>query len=68
MRHNREKRQFYPKISQFYPEFLKPMFTDHEAKPQKMPQKRKKRLENMVFSSLIGGEEGIRTLVTFPSN
>ena len=51
-----------------YPEFSKLLFSDHEAKPQKMPQKRKKRLENMVFSSLIGGEDGIRTHVRLLAN
>ena len=48
------------------PEKYRPRFCMFEAKPQKMPQKRKKRLENMVFSSLIGGELGIRTLGGLP--
>lgn len=53
MRLKRKKRQFYPKMSQFYPEFSPVFKNDAIQKSPKNAKKRKKRLENMVFSSQI---------------
>ena len=68
MRHKRRKRQFYPKMSQFYPKFSPACKTIVNRKLRKTSKKCKKRLENVVFSSQIGGDGGIRTHGRLPVN